>query len=126
MVYPVASSQIEIVSSYLNFVETTKAFGAKLKNSALHITLRRMVRLKELSKFWKNMLRACILDFQGSCADWLPLVEFSYNNSYQATIGMTTFEALYGRRCRTTFCWSDIGESLVIRPKMIQETTNKI
>ncbi|XP_056694933.1 uncharacterized protein [Spinacia oleracea] len=74
----------------------------------------------------EDMLRACILDFQGTWEKFLPIVEFSYNNSYQATIGMAPYEALYGRKCRTPLCWSDIDEARVIGPELIQETTDKI
>ena len=52
----------------------------------------------------EDLLRACILDFGGSWEDHLPLVEFMYNNSYQTTVGMTPYEALYGRKCRTPLC----------------------
>jgi len=52
----------------------------------------------------EDMLRACILEMGGSWEQHLPLVEFSYNNSYQASIGMSPFEALYGSRCRTPLC----------------------
>ncbi|KAK6162194.1 hypothetical protein DH2020_002035 [Rehmannia glutinosa] len=51
------------------------------------------------------MLRACTLDFQGSWDSHLPLAEFAYNNSYQATIGMAPYEALYGRKCRSPLHW---------------------
>jgi len=56
----------------------------------------------------------------------LPLVEFSYNNSYQATIKMAPFEALYGRKCRTPLCWSELDEALIIGAELIQETTETI
>ena len=72
------------------------------------------------------MLRACVLEFQGKWEDDLPLVEFSYNNNYQSTIKMTPFEALYGRKCRTPLCWSDLDEALIIGPEMIQETIETI
>ena len=49
----------------------------------------------------EDMLRACVLDFRGSWEDQLPLIEFAYNNSYHATIGMPPYEALYGRKCRS-------------------------
>ena len=74
----------------------------------------------------EDMLRACVLDLQGSWERHLPLVEFSYNNSYQASIGMAPYEALYGRRCRTPLCWSDIDESRVIGPNLVQETMDKV
>jgi len=54
------------------------------------------------------MVRACVLEFQGKWKDDLPLVEFSYNNSYQSTIRMAPFEALYGIKCRTPLYWSDL------------------
>ncbi|KAD3337351.1 hypothetical protein E3N88_32871 [Mikania micrantha] len=53
-----------------------------------------------------DMLRACVIDFGGSWDSHLPLVEFSYNNSYHASIGMAPFEALYGRKCRSPICWT--------------------
>ena len=56
----------------------------------------------------EDMLRACIIDFGGSWDYHLSLAEFSYNNSYHATIGMPPYEMLYGRRCRTPVCWGSI------------------
>ena len=52
----------------------------------------------------EDLLRSCTLEFQGSWEEHLPLAEFSYNNSYQASIGMSPFEALYGRKCRSPSC----------------------
>jgi len=72
------------------------------------------------------MLRACVLVFQGRWEEDLPLVEFSYNNSYQSTIKIAPFEALYGRKCRNPLCWSDLDEALITGPEMIQETTETI
>ncbi|KAK8670133.1 hypothetical protein V6N13_104894 [Hibiscus sabdariffa] len=51
------------------------------------------------------MLRACVIDFVKNWEKSIPLVEFAYNNSYQTSIQMAPFEALYGRRCRTPLCW---------------------
>ncbi|KAD3336392.1 hypothetical protein E3N88_31911 [Mikania micrantha] len=53
------------------------------------------------------MLRACVIDFGGNWDSHLPIVEFSYNNSYHASIGMASFEALYGRKCRSPICWTE-------------------
>ncbi|KAD4385772.1 hypothetical protein E3N88_25941 [Mikania micrantha] len=72
------------------------------------------------------MLRACVIDFGGNWDSHLPLVEFSYNNSYHASIGMVSFEALYGRKCRSPICWTEVGDSQITGPKIIQETTDKI
>ena len=74
----------------------------------------------------EDMLRACSIDFQKSWEDHLPLVEFAYNNSYQSSIGMAPYEALYGRPCRSPLCWTEIGEKALIGPNLIQETTEKI
>ena len=52
----------------------------------------------------EDMLRACVINFKGSWDVHLPLVEFAYNNSYQASIQMAPFEALYGRKCRSPIC----------------------
>jgi len=65
------------------------------------------------------MLRASVLEFQGRWEDNLPLVEFSYNNSYQSTIRMASFEALYRRKCRTPLSWSALDEALIIGLEMI-------
>jgi len=53
----------------------------------------------------EDLLRTCVLDHLGTWSDLLPLVEFTYNNSYHSSIGMALYEALYGRRCRTPLCW---------------------
>ena len=71
----------------------------------------------------ENLLRACVLDFGGSWENHLPLVEFSYNNSYQASIKMAPFEALYGRPCKSPICWVESGDRLVLGPNMIREAT---
>ncbi|KAD3336759.1 hypothetical protein E3N88_32278 [Mikania micrantha] len=74
----------------------------------------------------EDMLRSCVIDFGGSWDIHLPLVEFSYNNSYHTSIQCAPFEALYGRKCRSPICWSEVGESQIIGPEFIQETTDKI
>ncbi|GKA00644.1 putative reverse transcriptase domain-containing protein [Tanacetum coccineum] len=60
----------------------------------------------------KDMLRSCVIDFGSSWDRHLPLVEFSYNNSYHASIKAAPFEALYGRKCRSSVCWSEPPERL--------------
>ena len=57
----------------------------------------------------EDMLRACILDLKGSWANHLCLVEFAYNYSFQSITGMTPYEALYGRKCRSPICWDEVG-----------------
>ncbi|GJW04674.1 putative nucleotidyltransferase, ribonuclease H [Tanacetum coccineum] len=58
----------------------------------------------------EDMLRACAIDFGKGWVNHLPLVEFSYNNSYHASIKAAPFEALYGRKCRSPVCWAEVGE----------------
>jgi len=74
----------------------------------------------------EDMLRMCVLDWGGHWADHLSLVEFAYNNSYQASIGMAPFEALYGRPCRTPLCWTQVGERSIYGADYVQETTERI
>ncbi|GJV34214.1 putative reverse transcriptase domain-containing protein [Tanacetum coccineum] len=73
----------------------------------------------------EDMLRVCVLDFGGSWDVHLPLVEFSYNNSYHSSVRCAPFEALYGRKCRSPM-WAEVGEGQLIGPELVQETTEKI
>ncbi|GJU49672.1 putative reverse transcriptase domain-containing protein [Tanacetum coccineum] len=74
----------------------------------------------------EDMLRACVIDFGNGWVKHLPLVEFSYNNSYHASIKAAPFEALYGRKCRSPVCWAEVGEVQLTGPEIVQETTEKI
>ena len=74
----------------------------------------------------EDMLRACVLDHKGSLEEHFPLVEFAYNNSYQASIQMAPYEAFYGRPCRTPICWIEVGESSITSPDMIRDTFEKV
>ena len=74
----------------------------------------------------EDLLRACVLEKGGAWDCYLPLIEFTYNNSFHSSIGMAPFEALYGRRCRTPLCWYESGESAVVGPEIVQQTTEKI
>lgn len=74
----------------------------------------------------EDMLRVCALDFKGNWDDHLPLVEFSYNNSYHASIGMPPYEALYGRKCRSPLYWDEVGERKLSSPELIQQTKEKV
>ncbi|GJR17090.1 putative reverse transcriptase domain-containing protein [Tanacetum coccineum] len=74
----------------------------------------------------EDMLRAYAIDFGKGWVNHLPLVEFSYNNSYHASIKAAPFEALYGRKCRSPVCWTEVGEAQILGPELIQETTEKI
>ena len=72
------------------------------------------------------MLRSCAIDYKGSWDRHIPLVEFVYNNNFQSSIGMAPYEALYGRKCRTPLCWTELSERKVIDPNLIQETEEKV
>ena len=63
-----------------------------------------------MNQILEDLLRACVISSKGSWEKWLPLTEFSYNNSYQANIKMALFEALYGRKCRTLLNWIEPSE----------------
>ncbi|GJZ91648.1 putative reverse transcriptase domain-containing protein [Tanacetum coccineum] len=74
----------------------------------------------------EDMLRAYVIDFGSSWDHHLPLVEFLYNNSYHVSIKAAPYEALYRRRCRSPVCWSMVGDSQLIGPELIRDTTEKI
>ncbi|GKA87887.1 putative reverse transcriptase domain-containing protein, partial [Tanacetum coccineum] len=74
----------------------------------------------------EDMLRACAIDFGKGWVNHLPLVEFSYNNSYHASIKAAPFEALYGQKCCSPVCWAEVGEVQLTGPEIVQETTEKI
>ncbi|GJY45098.1 putative reverse transcriptase domain-containing protein [Tanacetum coccineum] len=73
----------------------------------------------------EDMLRACVIGFGKGWVKHLPLAEFSYNNSYHASIKATPYEALYGQKCRSPMCWAEVGEAQLTGPELIQETTEK-
>ena len=66
------------------------------------------------------------MDLGGAWDSHVSLIEFAYNNSYQASIQMAPFEALYGRKCRTPICWDDVGERKLLGPEIVQQTVDKV
>ncbi|GJT01974.1 putative reverse transcriptase domain-containing protein [Tanacetum coccineum] len=74
----------------------------------------------------EDMLGACAIDFGKGWVNHLPLVEFSYNNSYHASIKAAPLEAFYGRKCRSLVCWAEVREIQLTGPEIVQETTEKI
>ena len=83
-------------------------------------------QLERVIQVLEDLLRAYALDLKGNWDDYLSLVEFAYNNSFQASIGMAHFEALYGRGCRSHICWDDVGEKKLLGPKFMQLTIEKV
>ncbi|GJR98570.1 putative reverse transcriptase domain-containing protein, partial [Tanacetum coccineum] len=73
----------------------------------------------------EDMLRACVIEFGNGWVRHLPLVEFSYNNSYHVSIKAAPFEALYDRKCHSPVCWAEVGQVQLTGPKIVQETTEK-
>ena len=74
----------------------------------------------------EDMLRACVLDLKSSWEKHLPLVEFAYNNTYQTSIQMAPYEALYGRPCRSPICWIEVGECSITGPNLINDASEKV
>ncbi|PKI73430.1 hypothetical protein CRG98_006200 [Punica granatum] len=72
------------------------------------------------------MLRPCIIEFQCTWDDYLPLMEFAYNNSYQSSIGIAPYESLYGRACRTPLCWNEVGERQLTGPEIVNLIVEKV
>ena len=72
------------------------------------------------------MLQACVLEFKDSWVKHFSLVEFAYDNSYQANMDMALYEALYGKKCRTPICWDEVGEWKLDEVELIEVTSEKI
>jgi len=72
------------------------------------------------------LLRACVLKQGVRWVECLSLIKFTYNNNFHSSIGLTAFEALYGRRCRMPLCWYESGECALLGPDVVQETTEKV
>ncbi|GKA86785.1 putative reverse transcriptase domain-containing protein [Tanacetum coccineum] len=111
----------------------------RLTKSAYFLRMREDDTLEKLARLYlkevvsrhgvptlEDMLCAFVLDFGKGWDKHLPLVEFSYNNSYHTSIKAAPFEALYGRMCRSPICWADVGDSQLTGPEIIHETTEKI
>ena len=81
---------------------------------------------ERVNQILEDMLRACALDYGSSWDDNLPYAEFSYNNSYQTSLKMAPFEALYGRRCRTPLSWDEVGDRQLFGPDLVKESEQKV
>ena len=85
--------------------ELQSALGTRLNfNTAFHPHTDG--QSERLIQVLEDMLRGCVMEFTGSWDKYVPLMEFSYTNSYQARIGIAPYEALYGQRCKTPVCWT--------------------
>ena len=118
--------RIEMWDLHQDFGKTFQEyFGTKLKLSTVYHP-KTDVHSEKTIQTIEDMLRACSLDFKGSWTDHLPLVEFCFNNSYQSSIGMKLYNALYGRKCRSPFCWDEVGEKNIWGPELVQHTKQSI
>lgn len=105
--------------------ELQEALGTKLRlSSAYHPQTDGQT--ERTIQTLEDMLRACVLDNGGSWDNLLPLIEFTYNNSYHSSIGMAPYEALYGRKCQTPLCWYKDGESMLVGPELVLQTSEKV
>jgi hypothetical protein len=81
---------------------------------------------ERVNQILEDMLRACALQYRRSSYNSVPYTEFSYNNSYQESLKMMSFEMLYGRRCRTPLFWSEMREREVFGPDILQEAEKQV
>ncbi|KAA3461275.1 DNA/RNA polymerases superfamily protein [Gossypium australe] len=81
---------------------------------------------EQIIQILEDMLRCCILEFNGTWEQYLPLIEFAYNNSFQSSIKMAPYEALYGRKCRTPLYWTELSESKLHGVDLIKDTEQKV
>jgi hypothetical protein len=82
--------------------------------------------MERVNQIIEDMLRACVLTDGPKWDKHLPLAEFSYNNSYQESIKMSPFEALYGWPCRTPLSWSESDERVIFGPDNVTEAEEKV
>jgi len=102
-----------------------EALGTKLiRSSAYHPQTDGQT--ERINQILEDMLRACVIHYDKNWEKCLSLAEFSYNNSYQASLKMAPFKALYGRRCRTPLSWSQTGERKVFEPNLVIEAEEKV
>ncbi|GJX26543.1 putative reverse transcriptase domain-containing protein, partial [Tanacetum coccineum] len=100
----------------------------RLTKSAIFVPMRETNPMEKLARMYlkEDMLRAYVIDFGKGWVNLLPSVEFSYNNSYHASIKAASFEALYDRKCCSPMCWAEVREVQLTGPEIVQETTEKI
>ena len=105
--------------------ELQSTLGTRL-NFSIAFHLQTNGQSERLIQVLEDMLRGCVMEFHGSWDRYIPLMEFAYNNSYQASIGMVPYETLYGRRCRTPVCWIELNEHKVIGPDIVKDTKETV
>ncbi|GJV58529.1 putative reverse transcriptase domain-containing protein [Tanacetum coccineum] len=91
----------------------------------MRLYMKEIVSKRTIQKL-EDMLRACVINFKNGWDRHLPLVEFSYNNSYHTSIKTAPYETHYERKCRSPICWAEVGDAQLTGPEIIHETTKKI
>nr|GEU95901.1 putative reverse transcriptase domain-containing protein [Tanacetum cinerariifolium] len=122
---PRTSSGYDTIWVIVDSLTKSKALGTRLDMSTTYHP-ETDGQSKRTIQTLEDMLRTCVIDFGNGWERHLPLVEFSYNNSYHASIKAAPFEALYGRKCRSPVCWAEVGDAQLTGLEIIQETTKKI
>ncbi|GKV11068.1 hypothetical protein SLEP1_g22354 [Rubroshorea leprosula] len=120
--YRTGTSIEKLANTYMDETSLQQALGTQLNfSTAFHPQTdgqsERTIQILE------DMLRAIVLDWKGSWDQHLSMGEFAYNNSYQSSIRMAPFEALYGRRCRSPVCWTKVGERSILGPELVQQSS---
>jgi hypothetical protein len=101
------------------------ALGTKLIRSSTYHP-RTDGQTERVNQILEDMLRARVLQYDTNWDKCLSLAEVSYNNSYQTSLKMAPFEALYGHRCRTPLSWSQTGEGKIFGPDLVTEAEEKV
>jgi hypothetical protein len=119
----VSDRGIQFTSQFWHKVH--RALGTKLNfSSAYH--LQTDGQTKRTNQILKDMLRACALHYSTSWDKSFSYAEFSYNNSHQKSLKMASFEALYGRKCRTPLFWNQTGETQVFGPDVLHNAKERV
>ena len=105
--------------------ELQSAFGTRL-NCSTNFHTQKDGQSERVIQVLEDMIRRYVIDFPGSWERYIPLMKFSYSNSFQSSIGMAPYEALYGRKCRTPVCWTKLNEHKVIGPDIMKDTEEKV
>jgi len=119
----VSDRDTRFLSQFWQSLQTS--LGSKLKFSTAYHP-QTDGKSKRTIQVLEDMLQACVMDFKRFWEDHLHLAEFSYNSSYQASIQMAPFEALYVRKCRSPVYWDDIGKRTLLGPELITQTVDKV
>jgi hypothetical protein len=85
-----------------------------------------MGRQERVNQVIEDMLRMYVMDKPSKWEDYLHLVEFSYNNGYQASLKMSPFEALYGRKCNTPVSWDNPTDRVVLGPELLKDMEDQM